>query len=60
MTRKAISLLENDRQSPTVDMLIRVCRALGVLASALIARVEGDYKTRGAKRKRQPRTPRSG
>ena len=38
--RSYLSQLENDRKSPTVDTLIRVCDALKVKASALLARVE--------------------
>ncbi|VTT97972.1 xre family transcriptional regulator : Uncharacterized protein OS=Pseudomonas aeruginosa 148 GN=L999_07555 PE=4 SV=1: HTH_31 [Gemmataceae bacterium] len=40
LDRAYISLLENDRKSPTVDTLVRLCRALGVTASAVLARVE--------------------
>jgi transcriptional regulator with XRE-family HTH domain len=32
--------LENDKKSPTVDVLFRICDALGIAASELIARVE--------------------
>jgi transcriptional regulator with XRE-family HTH domain len=42
--RTYVSILERDRQSPTVDMLIRVCRAMDVRASDLLARIEDDYK----------------
>jgi transcriptional regulator with XRE-family HTH domain len=38
--RGYISELENDHQSPTVDMLYRLCGPLGVLPSALLARAE--------------------
>jgi transcriptional regulator with XRE-family HTH domain len=38
--RSYISLLENDRKSPTLDMLFRICDALGTTVSRLIARVE--------------------
>jgi transcriptional regulator with XRE-family HTH domain len=38
--RSYISLLEHDRKSPTVDTLLRLCNALGVSASRLIARIE--------------------
>jgi transcriptional regulator with XRE-family HTH domain len=43
--RSYISLLENDRKSPTLDMLFRLCDALGVRASKVVARAE---KRRGA------------
>ena len=38
--RSYISLLENNRKSPTVDVLYRLCEAMGVLASDLLARAE--------------------
>jgi transcriptional regulator with XRE-family HTH domain len=42
--RTYVSILERDLQSPTVDMLIRLCRALGVRASDVLAQVEDSYK----------------
>jgi transcriptional regulator with XRE-family HTH domain len=38
--RTYVSQLENDKKSPTVDVLFRICDALGIAASELIARVE--------------------
>ena len=38
--RAHLSLLENDHKSPTVDTLVRICRALKVAASEILARVE--------------------
>jgi transcriptional regulator with XRE-family HTH domain len=49
MDRSYLSQLENDRKSPTLDMLFRLCKVLNVSASELIARVEEAQK---AKRKR--------
>jgi transcriptional regulator with XRE-family HTH domain len=43
--RTYVSQLERDKKSPTVDVLFRLCDAMGVLASDLIARVE---RTRAA------------
>ena len=40
LDRTYISHLENDKKSPTLDVLFRICDALGVAASKLIARVE--------------------
>lgn len=40
LDRTYISQLENDRKSPTVDVLFRLCEALGASASKLLARVE--------------------
>ena len=42
--RTYISQLENDKKSPTVDVLLRICKALGVSASEIIARIEGSPK----------------
>lgn len=38
--RTYVSLLERDIKSPTVTMLFRVCKALKVRPSRLIARIE--------------------
>jgi len=38
--RSYVSLLENERKSPTLDVIFRICDALGLPASELIARVE--------------------
>jgi transcriptional regulator with XRE-family HTH domain len=38
--RTYISELENDHKSPTIDVLLRLCTALGVKASKLIAKIE--------------------
>lgn len=35
-----LSQLENDKKSPTLDLLFRVCKAIGVKASTIVARVE--------------------
>ena len=40
--RSYISELEHDKKSPTVDMLFRLCKVLGVRASELVARVEAE------------------
>jgi len=42
--RTYISQLENNKQSPTVDLLFRICKALDVSASEVIARVERSQK----------------
>jgi len=38
--RSYISQLERDLKSPTVDTLLRLCRAMGASASKMIARIE--------------------
>jgi transcriptional regulator with XRE-family HTH domain len=40
VSRNYISLLERDEKSPTVKMLLRLCKALGVRASKILARIE--------------------
>ncbi len=42
--RTYVSQLERDRKSPTLAVLFRICDALGVSASRLIARVERQSK----------------
>jgi transcriptional regulator with XRE-family HTH domain len=38
--RSYISQLEHDLKSPTVDMLLRLCRAMNASASQIIAQIE--------------------
>tara|TARA_R110002072_G_C7632858_1_gene507099 strand:- start:129 stop:335 length:207 start_codon:yes stop_codon:yes gene_type:complete len=38
--RTYISMLENDRKSPTIDMLFRLCNAMDASPSAIISSVE--------------------
>jgi transcriptional regulator with XRE-family HTH domain len=38
--RSYLSQLENDRKSPTLDLLMRVCEAIGVKTSTIVARLE--------------------
>ena len=47
ISREYVSLLEHDRKSPTLDMLFRLCRAMGVGAANIIGRVEraGERRT---------------
>jgi len=40
LDRTYVSQLENDHKSPTVDALFRLCQALGIAASTILARVE--------------------
>jgi transcriptional regulator with XRE-family HTH domain len=47
LDRTYISQLEHDKKSPTLDVLFRICDALEVRLSDVIARVE---KSRPAKR----------
>ncbi len=42
--RTYISQLEHDKKSPTLEVLFRISKALGVKASVLIARVERTRK----------------
>lgn len=43
--RTYVSMLENNKKSPTVEVLFRICKALGVSASEVIARVEQSART---------------
>jgi transcriptional regulator with XRE-family HTH domain len=38
--RTYVSLLEREKKSPTLSMLFRLCQAMGISASELVARVE--------------------
>ena len=40
VSRQYVSLLELNEKSPTVDVLICLCRAMGVSAGEIVARVE--------------------
>jgi transcriptional regulator with XRE-family HTH domain len=44
--RTYVSLLERNKKSPTLDVLFRLCKALGVPASKVIARVEARRENR--------------
>jgi transcriptional regulator with XRE-family HTH domain len=46
LDRTYISQLEHDKKSPTLDVLFRICQAIGIRASELIARVEDTPKRR--------------
>jgi transcriptional regulator with XRE-family HTH domain len=40
VSRQYVSLLELNEKTPTVDMLIRLCKAMGASAGKIVARVE--------------------
>ena len=40
VSRQYVSLLELNVKSPTVDMLIRLCKAMGASAGKIIVRIE--------------------
>lgn len=42
--RTYISMLERNVKSPTLNVLFRICQALGISASRLIAEVEAKQK----------------
>lgn len=52
ISRNYVSLLELNRKSPTLDVLLAVCGALGVSAAEIVAEIE---RTRPARRRRRPR-----
>ena len=39
--RTYVSLVERDKKSPTVAMLLRICHAIGVRPSTIVAAIEG-------------------
>lgn len=47
--RTYVSKVEREIQSPTVDALIRICRAVGARASEVLARIEDGYTPRPRK-----------
>lgn len=40
ISRNYVSLIELNQKSPTVDVLLRVCEAMGASAASVIAKVE--------------------
>ena len=40
ISRQYVSLLELNQKSPAVDLLIRVCQAMGVSAGEIVTRIE--------------------
>jgi transcriptional regulator with XRE-family HTH domain len=51
LDRPYISHLENNKKSPTVATLFRLCKALGVEASSIIAAVEHSQKPKARTRR---------
>lgn len=52
ISRNYVSLLELNRKSPTLDVLLAVCGALGVSAAEIVAEIE---RAGPARRRRRPR-----
>ena len=44
--RTYVSLLERNKKSPTLDVFFRLCRALGIKPSRLLARIEARSESR--------------
>jgi len=44
--RTYVSLLERGKKSPTLDVLFRICRALDIAPSKVIARIESQHENR--------------
>ncbi|MBP88109.1 MAG: transcriptional regulator [Planctomycetaceae bacterium] len=40
ISRQYVSLLELEQKSPTLDVLLRLCKAMGVSAGTIVKRVE--------------------
>ncbi len=49
LDRTYISQLENDRKSPTLDALFRLCDAMDITTSGLIASVEASRRKNRSK-----------
>lgn len=47
--RTYVSLLERNIKSPTLDVLFRICDAVGVSAGELVGRIEQERKRRRGK-----------
>jgi len=41
--RTYISLIERNVKNPTLDVLFRICKALGIKPSTLVKRLEGRF-----------------
>ena len=52
LDRTYISLMERGQRSPTLDVLLRLCDALGVLPSDLMKKLEATAKIPKPKRRR--------
>lgn len=46
ISRNYVSLIELNQKSPTVETLLRVCRALNISAGRLLLKVEKDWSPR--------------
>lgn len=44
VSRQYVSLLELGQKSPTLDVLIRLCEAMGASAGEIVARVEKESR----------------
>lgn len=40
LTREYVSLIELDKRMPTLSVYVRLCRALGISAAALLSKLE--------------------
>lgn len=46
ISRNYVSLVELDQKSPTIETLMRVCRAMDISAGKLLLKVEKQWKPR--------------
>jgi transcriptional regulator with XRE-family HTH domain len=44
ITREYVSLLENDHKSPTFDLLVRICWAMGASVGVLATEAERELR----------------
>ena len=49
--RTYVSILERDLQSPTLDVFVRLCRAVQVKPSHMLAQIEARYVRKPRKRR---------
>ena len=50
MSRNYISMVELNQSSPTLDTLLRLCKAVGVRASTLVANIEQELPRKQKKK----------
>ena len=48
--RTSVSNIERDLKSPTVDMLIRLCRVMNARPSEILAEIEDSYRLKRRKK----------
>ncbi|MFA9479352.1 helix-turn-helix domain-containing protein [Phycisphaerales bacterium AB-hyl4] len=52
LTREYVSLLERGQKSPTVDTLLRLCKAMNASAGAMLSRIEATTLTTSSRQRK--------